>query len=343
MARNSQRATARLSEYLVNGFDMETSGLESQLGPGVRIILTSCGITFAMRTLPAGLIGLLVIASVSAAQSQPAATQSAMQSYKLDYTTPVDPALQAKLEAIDTDLRARFDIKPDQTQLGLLDLEHLKLAMIHPDQCEYAASVAKIGILIAYFQLHSEAAEHLDPATKHKLGLMIKASSNEMASKFSHELGLKRIQKVLDEDGFYDAAHGGGIWVGKHYGAGTERYLDPVGQNSHAATVRQLLRFYLLMEQHKLISAAASKTMLEIFESPGIPHDDIKFVKALKDRPGMHILRKWGSWENWLHDTAVITAPGRHYILVALTENPKGDEYLEALAKRVDDLMKNAK
>jgi hypothetical protein len=35
MARNSQRATARLSEYLVNGFDMETSGLQSQLGAGV--------------------------------------------------------------------------------------------------------------------------------------------------------------------------------------------------------------------------------------------------------------------------------------------------------------------
>jgi beta-lactamase class A len=320
---------------------MDTSGLQSQLGPGVRIILTSCGITFAMRTLPAALIGLLLVASIARAQSTASTTQSAMQSYKINYTTPVDPAYQARLESIDKDLRAQFDIKPDQTQLGLLDLKHLKLAMIHPDQCEYAASVAKIGILIAYFQLHPQAATHLDPATKHELGLMIKASSNEMASKFSHELGLKQIQKVLDEDGFYDASHGGGIWVGKHYGVGTERYLDPVGGNSHAATVRQLLRFYLLMEQGKLISPQASKTMMEIFNSPDIPHDDIKFVKALKGRPGMHILRKWGSWENWLHDTADITAPGRHYILVALTENPKGDDYLEALAKAVDDWMSN--
>ena len=57
---------------------------------------------------------------------------------------------------------------------------------------------------------------------------MAKNSSNEMASKYSHELGLKNIQKVLTEKyGFYDAKHGGGIWVGKHYGKGTERVWQP--------------------------------------------------------------------------------------------------------------------
>src|SRR5262245_61763720 len=121
--------------------------------------------------------------------------------YVLDFTTPVDPALQSQLEKLDADLRAKFDMKPDQTMVGVLDLEHLRLAMINPDRIEYAASVAKIGILLAYFQLHPEAADKLDPATQHELGLMIKASSNEMASKFSHELGLKNIQKVLDDYG----------------------------------------------------------------------------------------------------------------------------------------------
>jgi len=111
-----------------------------------------------------------------------------------------------------------------------------------------------------------------------------------------------------------------------------------VGDNSHAATVRQLLRFYLLLEQGKLVSPAASRTMLEIFASPDIPHDDNKFVKALAGRD-VQILRKSGSWENWLHDTAIITGPGRHYILVALTQHPKGDEYLVDLAVAVDDLM----
>jgi beta-lactamase class A len=260
------------------------------------------------------------------------------QNYTLDYNTPVDPALQADLEKIDAALRAKYGMTTAQTAVGLLDLQTLRLAMIHPDREDYAASVAKIGILLAYFQLHPSAATNLDAQTRHELGLMIKASSNEMAAKFSEELGLKQIQQVLDSYHFYDPKHGGGLWVGKHYGKDTERFGDPVGDNSHAATVRQLLRFYLLLEQGMLVSPAASKIMLEIFASPDIPANNIKFVKALTGRD-VQILRKWGSWENWLHDSAIISGPGRNYILVALTNHPRGDDYLCDLAVAVDDLM----
>jgi len=266
------------------------------------------------------------------------ATTSNMRDFTLDYDTPVTPELQARLESLDATLRERYGMTTEQTAAGILDLRTMQLAMIHPDRIEYAASVAKVGILLAYFQLHPEAATSLDPVTRHELGLMIKASSNEMAAKYSRLMGLQEIQKVLNAQGFYDASHGGGIWVGKHYGAGGERYGDPVANHSHAATVRQLLRFYLLLEQGKLVSPAASKTMLEIFDSPDIPHDDLKFVHALAGRD-VHILRKWGSWENWLHDSAIVSGPGRHYILVALTNHPKGDDYLVDLAKSVDDWM----
>ena len=78
--------------------------------------------------------------------------------------------------------------------------------------------------------------------------------------------------------------------------------------------------------------------MREIFASPEIPHDDIKFVKGLAGRDAQ-ILRKSGSWEEWLHDAALVTGGGRHYILVALTKHPKGDDYLVQLASAVDDLM----
>ncbi len=226
---------------------------------------------------------------------------------------------------------------PDQTAVGLLDLQTARLAMIRPDFEEYGASVPKIGILLAYFQLHPGAATHLDPQIRHELGLMAKASSNEMASKFSQETGLARIRDVLDAYQFYDPTHGG-IWVGKHYGLAIERVGSPVRDNSHGATIRQLLRFYLLLEQGKLVSPAASRVMKEIFESPQIPHDNIKFVKGLAGR-GVHILRKWGSWEDWLHDTAIITGARRHYILAALTHHPRGDDYLTALAEAIDDLM----
>lgn len=261
--------------------------------------------------------------------------------YTLDYDASVDPVLQAELEKINAGLRAKHGMTTEQTALGVLDLKTLRLAMIHPDRGEYAASVPKIGILLAWFQLHPQAATNLDAQTRHELGLMAKASDNEMAAKVSQEMGLKQIQAVLDSYHFYDKDQGGGIWIGKHYGKGGERIGDPVGDHSHAATVRQLLRYFLLLEQAKLISPEASSTMREIFESPDIPHDRIKFVEALSDR-NVQIIRKWGSWEDWKHDAAVITGPRRHYILVALTHHPKGDEYLVDLAKSVDDLMSGA-
>lgn len=266
-------------------------------------------------------------------------SQSDFQHYVLNYETPANPQLQAGLESIDSDLRQRLGMTTDQTAVGLLDLRTLRLAMIHPDREEYAASVAKVGILLAYFDLHPSAGTNLDAATRHELGMMAKISSNEMAAKYSQQMGLRQIQQVLNKYGFYDTNHGGGIWVGKHYGVSIERIGDPVGNNSHAATVRQLLRFFLQLEQGKLVSPAASKCMHEIFESPDLPHDQIKFVKGLAGRKNVHIIRKWGTWEDWLHDCAVITGPGRHYILVALTHHAKGDEYLEQLVARVDELL----
>jgi beta-lactamase class A len=263
------------------------------------------------------------------------------QNFKLDYDTPVDPALQNRLETTDANLRAHWEMTPEQTAVGLLDTRTSRLAMLRADSEFYAASVAKIAILLAYFQLRPAEAANLDSTTRHELGLMIKASSNELAAKFSRQLGLRQIRQVLESHQFYDAQRGGGIWVGKHYGDNSERFGSPAGDHSHAATVRQLLRFYLLLDQGRLVSPEASKKMRDIFASPEIPLDDTKFGRALAGR-GVTLLRKWGSWEDWLHDTAIVTGPGRHYILVALTHHPRGDDYLVALAAAVDDLMTRA-
>jgi beta-lactamase class A len=248
--------------------------------------------------------------------------------------SPVDDALQRQLEEIDGKLRTKYAIAEAQTDVGLLDLRTNRVAMIHPDHEEYAASVAKVGILYAWFALGHD----VDATTQHELGLMIKASSNEMAAKYSRLMGLTTIQQTLNKAGFYDASHGGGIWVGKHYGAGSERIGDPVANHSHAVTVRQLLRFYQMLDRDELVSPAASQKMREIFLSPDIPHDDHKFVKGLHGR-GLTILRKWGTWEDWLHDSALIEGPNRRYVLVGLTHHPNGDAYLEELASEVDDLM----
>ena len=280
----------------------------------------------------AGALSLLSCGSLESAEP------STRDRFVLDAHTPSDAALLARLAAIDEAARLRHGLTTEQAAVGLLDLRDGRVAMIHPDRIEYAASVAKIGILLAWFEVHREAATDLASETRHELGLMIKASSNEMATKFSREIGLKRIQQVLDSYDLYDANRGGGLWVGRHYGSDEERIGDPVADHSHAATVRQLLRFYSMLEQGQLVSPAASAAMRGIFASPDIPHDDIKFVKGLAGRD-VEILRKWGSWQDWLHDTAAVTGTDRRYVLVALTHHPQGDAYLVDLAAAVDDAM----
>src|SRR5256885_13276864 len=76
---------------------------------------------------------------------------ASFQNYVLGYDAPLEATLQSKLESIDSDLRAKYGMTPEQTAVGVLDLRRMHLAMLHPDREEYAASVAKLGILLAYF------------------------------------------------------------------------------------------------------------------------------------------------------------------------------------------------
>jgi hypothetical protein len=71
------------------------------------------------------------------------------------------------------------------------------------------------------------------------------------------------------------------------------------------------------------------------------PHANNKFVKGLAGRD-LQIIRKSGTWQDWRHDSAVVTGGGRHYILVALTRHPRADDYLVDLARAVDDLITGA-
>ncbi len=295
-------------------------------------------VSSAMKRLWRCTLGLALLAGAGQTFGRAAEASPMIQKLTLDYTTPVDAALQRDVEKIDAQLRTKHGIDEGLTAVGVLDLTAGRLALVRPDAIEYAASVPKIGILLAWFQLHPDFATRLDATTRHELGLMIKVSDNAMAAKYSQQLGLKPIRGVLDSYGFYDAKHGGGLWVGKHYGQGTERYLDPVGQHSHAATVRQLMRYYLLLEQGKLVSPEASRAMAEIFASPDIAPLQDKFVQGLAGRDRT-ILRKSGWWEDWIHDTALVSGAGRHYILVALTHHAKGEAYLVDFAAAVDDLL----
>jgi hypothetical protein len=95
-----------------------------------------------------GLLGVLAFLAV-AGDGFAAPMPPTLESYVLDYATPADPALQSRLESIDVRLRAKHDMAPEQTAVGMLDLKTWRLALVRPDQIDYAASVPKIAILLA--------------------------------------------------------------------------------------------------------------------------------------------------------------------------------------------------
>jgi len=99
-----------------------------------------------------------------------------------------------------------------------------------------------------------------------------------------------------------------------------------------------LLRYYLLLEQGEIRFAS------------GFENDARDFSRHRTSRTSLTSSSK--AWrvaicnscanplvEDWFHDTAVVTGPERHYIIVAMTHHPNGDAYLENFARAVDDLM----
>ncbi len=266
---------------------------------------------------------------------------------RLEVGSVGDPDMTLALARLDTALRRELGIESEQTAVGLLDLTTGRAAMLRADTQYYAASIPKIVILLTYFHTFPEKAEQLDDTTAHELGLMIKRSDNALAAKYSRLLGLDTIEQVVTSPRYqlYDPMHGGGLWMGKHYGPGEERNRDPLAGDSHTATVRQLLRYYLMLEQGRLVSPEVSRVMRRVFESPTIEHLEAKIVKALAGRD-VTILRKSGTWSDWRGDSAVVRGDGRHYILAVLThvptpddraDPPPGETYIVRLARAIDD------
>ena len=71
---------------------------------------------------------------------------------------------------------------------------------------------------------------------------------------------------------------------------------------------------------------------------PAIHH---KFVKGLEGRPDIHLYRKSGTWGQHHSDSALVEGAGRHYILVGIADDARGEEWLERIAAPLDDLVKH--
>jgi beta-lactamase class A len=249
--------------------------------------------------------------------------------------------------ALSQQLRAnpkwRTLINKKQMSVGLVDLRdinNIKFARVNGNEMMYAASLPKIGVLLAAMDAFETGELEETTEVVADLNLMINKSNNQATTRVIDLLGLEKIESVLKDPKYalYDEQFGGGLWVGKRYASTGERHGEPLKNISHAATVSQVCRFYYLMAFGKLVSYDRSSQMLDIMDEPGLHH---KFVNSLDMiAPQAQVFRKSGSWRTFHSDSVLVWELDRKYILVALIDDLDGENILRKLVLSVEEIMK---
>lgn len=258
-----------------------------------------------------------------------------------------NPILQKNLEQELNKIPAwRKLISENKMAVGIIDLsnpEEAKYAGINGNEMMYAASLPKIAILLAAMDAIENGQLVETPEVTEDLKLMISNSNNQASTRMIDRLGYAKIESVMTDKkyNFYDKTNGG-LWVGKRYAAGGETNREPIKQLSHAATVAQVCKYYYLLANGKLVNNSRSKQMLDIMEKPALHH---KFVNTLDlIAPDARLFRKSGSWKNFHSDSVLVWGKEatRRYILVALIDDPNGENIIRNLVVPIEKVLKKA-
>ncbi|PHQ30300.1 MAG: hypothetical protein COA80_09420 [Leeuwenhoekiella sp.] len=247
--------------------------------------------------------------------------------------------------AKDPQMKSLIDRK--KMAVGIVSLDDpkaIQYAGINGEEMMYAASLPKIAILLAAMDAIEKGELKETAAVRNDMWLMISKSNNQASTRMIDRLGYDKIAGVLTNDKYklYDKEHGGGLWVGKRYAAAGERRPDPIKGLSHAATAEQVCRFYYKLVTGKLVSPERSKQMLDIMENPSLHH---KFVNTLERiAPNARLFRKSGSWKSYHSDSILVWGEdGRKYILVALVEDPNGEQIIRNLVFPVEKALQKSR
>ncbi|HUR31402.1 MAG TPA: serine hydrolase, partial [Saprospiraceae bacterium] len=223
--------------------------------------------------------------------------------------------------------------------IGIVDMNdpmHSRFAAINPDNMVYAASLPKIAVLLAAEEAIQQGNLTESAIVKADMRMMIAKSSNSAATRMVERVGLKQIGAVMQDPRYnlYDVENGGGLWVGKAYGASSGRIGDPIKNLSHAASVKQVCKYYYKLAFGQLVSPERSADMLSMLVDPELHH---KFVSVL-DRvaPNAKVYRKSGTWETWHADSALVWDADRRYVVVVLAEDASGETMLRELMTKID-------
>ena len=254
---------------------------------------------------------------------------------------PPDQNLQESLRGALGELRLDGPLAEKRLAVSLVDVtdvNHPRYAGLNDRHMMYAASLPKIAALVAAFQRIHDGELQYTQAIKDTITRMIRYSSNVDASRVIQTVGFDYISRLLTSPKYllYDAQQNGGLWLGKAYGGSNDNWKrDPLHNLSHGATTFEVARFFLLLEEGRLVSPEYSAEMKEILSKPGIHH---KFVKGLEGR-ACEIYRKSGTWSKYHADGALVEHGDKKYIAVALMEDEHGAEVFPKLIQKMDNLI----
>ena len=261
-------------------------------------------------------------------------------------TSLVDKNLQNDIEKeLLKNPKLKSLINQKKMAVGIVDLRNTnkpKFARINGNHMMYAASLPKIAVLLAAMDAIEKGELKETESVKTDMRLMISKSNNAASTRMIDRVGYEKIEAVMTDPkyGFYDEENGGGLWVGKRYGGGGDTNREPLKNLSHAATVTQVSRYYYLLANGQLVNRERSKQMLEIMENPDLHH---KFISVLdKIAPNASVYRKSGSWKTYHSDSALVWGkdPNRRYILVALIDDPAGEQIIRDLVRPIEKVLK---
>ena len=329
----------------------------NQLNRMVHILRNRKGFKWAAYTL---LVGGFVILSVryqsnAAMRVNRAALAPTINIESLPIAVPdsmiqplrslVDSSLQLSLDKIIAKNKKWASLAADKKLcVGLVDMrdiENVKFARINGNHMMYAASLPKIAVLLAAMDAIDKGELEETDDVDYDMRIMISKSDNGASTRMINRVGFDKIADVMEDPkyDFYDEEQGGGLWVGKRYAQAGDRHGDPMKNISHAASATQVCRYYYLLSFGKLVSFDRSQQMLGYLSDPELHH---KFVNTLdKVAPKAKVYRKSGSWQTYHADSALVWGSSwRKYILVALADDPNGEQIMRELMMEVDKTLK---
>lgn len=234
-------------------------------------------------------------------------------------------------------------IRNKRLAVGLVDMrdfEQPKFASVNGNHMMYAASLPKIAVLLAAMDAIEKGELRKTPEVLEDMHLMIRKSNNAASTRMIDRVGYQKIAAVMQDPRYslYDRQDGGGLWVGKRYAAKGARNPDPLKGLSHAATVDKVCSFYYMLANDELVSPERSKEMRKIMTKPGLSH---KFVNTLRRvAPTAKLYRKSGSWKTYHSDSVWVRGTNRNYILVALVDDPNGEQIIRDLVNVAEKTLK---